>query len=160
MALIWPEIENQDFMNDKMLSANLSLSEAITSQTAIRKKIDNTPNAFVIENLKRIAVNVFQKVREYFEKPIRVSSGYRSFALNKAVGGSKSSQHVTGEALDIQGTNGVTNAEIFYYIKDNLQFDQLIWEYGNDDEPAWVHVSYREMGNRKQVFAIGVDKKF
>ena len=143
-----------------MLSKNLSLKEAITSQTATRKKIDNTPSEAVIDSLKHIAVNVFQKVRDHFGKPIRISSGYRSPALNKAVGGSKSSQHVTGEALDIQGTNDLTNADIFYYIKDNLNFDQLIWEYGNDDEPAWVHVSLRRSGNRKQVFAIGVDKDF
>lgn len=141
------------------LSPNLTLSEAITSQTAIRKKIDNTPSAEVIENLKHVAVNVFQKVRDHFGKPIRLSSGYRSPQLNKEVGGSKSSQHVTGQALDIQGTNGITNAEIFEYIKDNLVFDQLIWEYGNEKEPAWVHVSLRKSNNRKQVFAIGVDKK-
>lgn len=142
------------------LSQNLTLSEAITSQTAIRKKIDNTPSAEVISNLKYVAVNIFQKVRDHFGKPIRLSSGYRSPMLNKEVGGSKSSQHVTGQAFDMQGTNGVTNAEIFEYIKDNLIFDQLIWEYGNDKEPAWVHVSLRKSNNRKQVFAIGVDKKF
>ena len=161
MSLIWPEIEDNSIMMDnKMLSRNLSLQEAVTSQTAIRKKIDNTPSQEVIYNLRRVAVLIFQKVRDHFEKPIRVSSGYRSKALNKAVGGSKSSQHITGEALDIQGTNGVTNAEIFYYIKDNLDFDQLIWEYGNEDNPAWVHVSCRNEGNRKQVFPIGVKKEF
>ncbi len=143
-----------------MLSKNLSLAEAITSQTAIRKKIDNTPSKDVIENLRNVAVNVFQKVRDHFDKPIRLSSGYRSPGLNKAVGGTKSSQHITGEALDIQGTNGVTNADIFYYIKDNLTFDQLIWEFGDENEPAWVHVSLRKSGNRKQVFAIGVKKVF
>lgn len=160
MSLIWPEIENNDFMNDKMLSKNLSLNEAITSQTAIRKKIDNTPTTEVIENLKHVAVNVFQKVRDHFDKPIRLSSGYRSPALNKAVGGSNKSQHVTGQALDIQGTNGVSNADIFYYIKDNLEFDQLIWEYGTADEPAWVHVSLRKQNNRKQVFSIGINLNF
>jgi hypothetical protein len=159
--IIWPEIEDKTFMMDnKMLSKNLSLKEAVTSQTAIRKKIDNTPNELVIENLKHIAINIFQKVREHFGEPIRLSSGYRSLALNKAVGGSKSSQHVTGEALDIQGTNGLTNSQIFYYIKDNLNFDQLIWEYGDEDEPAWVHVSLRKKGNRNQFFAIGVIKDF
>lgn len=138
------------------LSPNLTLSEAITSQTAIRKKIDNTPSAEVIENLKHVAVNVFQKVRDHFGKPIRLSSGYRSPLLNKEVGGSKSSQHVTGQALDIQGTNGVTNAQIFQYIKDNLLFDQLINEFPDKTgEPAWVHVSLRKSNNRKQVLTIG-----
>jgi len=161
MSLIWPEIENPDFMsNNRMLSPNLWLNEVITSQTAIRKKIDNTPSEAVILNLIIVAVHVFQRVRDHFGKPIRVSSGYRSPKLNKEVGGSASSQHVTGEALDIQGTNGVTNAQIFQYIKDNLDFDQLIWEYGTEGEPAWVHVSYRKKGNRKQVFAIGVTKSF
>lgn len=137
-----------------MISKNLSLSECITSQTAERKKIDNTPNADVICALRLVAEKVFQPIREHFGKPIRVSSAYRSPKLNAAIGGSKTSQHVKGEALDLQGTNGVTNAQIYNYIKNNLDFDQLLWEYGTDKEPAWVHVSYKPKGNRKQVLRI------
>ena len=144
-----------------LLSKNLTLDEAITSQTAIRRKIKNIPSQKEIENLVHIAENIFQKVRDHFGVPIRLSSGYRCAELNKAVGGSKHSQHMTGEALDIQGTNGLTNAEIFNYIKDNLVFDQLIWEYGDKKNPAWVHVSLRKYeDNRQQIFAIGVKKSF
>lgn len=141
-------------MENIMISTNLSLAECITSQTAERKKIDNTPNAAVICSLRLVAEKVFQPLRKHFGKPIRVSSGYRSPALNRSIGGSVTSQHVKGEALDLQGTNGVTNAQIYNYIKKNLDFDQLIWEYGTDKEPAWVHVSYKAKGNRKQALRI------
>lgn len=141
-------------MENIMISANLSLAECVTSQTAERKKIDNTPSAVVICSLRLVAEKVFQPLRKHFGKPIRVSSGYRSPALNRSIGGSVTSQHVKGEALDLQGTNGVTNAQIYNYIKSNLDFDQLIWEYGTDKEPAWVHVSYKAKGNRKQILRI------
>lgn len=143
------------------LTENLTLKEAITSQTAERRGLDNTPDKSTINVMRLTAERVFQPVRDHFGKPIRVSSFYRSPAVNKAVGGSATSQHRTGEAIDMQGTNGLTNAEIFEYIRKNLDFDQLIWEYGNSTEPAWVHVSYTaKRKNRKQVFAIGVNKKF
>ena len=143
------------------LSKNLTLAEATTSQTAVRHGLNNKAPAFVIENLKLIAEKVFQPIREHFKKPIRVSSGYRSKELNAKVGGSKNSQHITGQALDLQGTNGITNRQIFDYIKDNLEFDQLINEYPNKyGEPSWVHVSYSRHKNRKQVFSRGVKKTF
>lgn len=143
------------------LSKNLTLREAITSQTAERLGLNNMPSKSIINVMILTAEKVFQPVRDHFGKPIRVSSFYRSPAVNKAVGGSATSQHCTGEAIDMQGTNGLTNAEIFYWIKNNLDFDQLIWEYGNSTEPAWVHVSYTaRRKNRKQVFAIGVKKSF
>ena len=144
----------------KNLSANLTLAEAITSQTATRLKIKNTPTPADVARMVLVANHVFQPVRHFFNTPIRASSFYRSPALNKAVGGSRTSQHMTGEAIDMQGTNGLTNAEIFLYIKNNLDFDQLIWEFGTTKEPAWVHVSYKRNGNRKQVFAVGVNKRF
>jgi hypothetical protein len=106
-----------------------------------------------IENFKKLAENVFQPIRDHFGVPIRISSGYRSAALNKAIGGASSSQHCQGEAIDIDmdGTT-VTNAQIFNYIKDNLNFDQLIWEFGTDTNPDWVHVSYDSAGKqRKQI---------
>ena len=136
------------------LSKNLSLKEAIKSNTATRLGIDNKPEQWEINNLLAVAEKVFQPVRDHFGVPIGVSSGYRSKALNKAIGGSKYSQHMIGEALDIDADiyGKVTNAEIFNYIKDNLEWDQMIWEFGDDDEPNWVHVSYKESGfNRNQI---------
>jgi hypothetical protein len=106
-----------------------------------------------LENFKKLAENVFQPIREHFGVPIHISSGYRSAALNKAVGGSASSQHCTGEAIDIDmdGTD-ITNAQIFHFIKDNLNFDQLIAEFPVNSNPAWVHVSYESTGKqRKQI---------
>jgi len=144
------------------LSKNLTLKEAIKSNTASRLGIENSPEDWEIHNLRAVAENVFQPVRDHFGVPIGVSSGYRSKALNKAIGGSKYSQHMIGEALDIDADiyGKVTNAEIFNYIKNNLEWDQMIWEFGDDDEPNWVHVSYKEAGhNRKQLKRAYRDKK-
>ena len=135
------------------LSENLSLAEVIRSETAKRNGISNKPNPRHLENLKIIAVNIFQPIRNFFQRAIHLSSGYRSEELNAFIKGSKSSQHCTGEALDIDmdGTE-VTNKEVFDYIKDNLEFDQLIWEFGTNDNPDWVHVSYKASGKqRKQI---------
>jgi zinc D-Ala-D-Ala carboxypeptidase len=135
------------------LSKNLSLAEVIRSETAKRRGISNMPTPEHIENFKLLAEKVFQPIRDHFGVPIRISSGYRSKELNTAIGGSLSSQHCQGEAIDIDmdGTT-VTNAEIFNYIKDNLNFDQLIWEFGTDTNPDWVHVSYDSAGKqRKQI---------
>lgn len=135
------------------LSENLSLAEVMRSETAKRKGVSNMPTPEHIENFKKLAENIFQPIRKHFGKPIHISSGYRSAALNKAIGGATSSQHCTGEAIDIDmdGT-AITNAEIFNYIKNNLSFDQLIWEFGTDKNPDWVHVSYESTGKqRKQV---------
>ena len=136
------------------LSKNLTLKEAIKSNTASRLGIDNTPEQWEINNLRAVAENVFQPIRDHFGVPIGVSSGYRCKKLNKAIGGSKYSQHMIGEALDLDADiyGKVTNAEIFNYIKDNLEWDQMIWEFGDEEEPNWVHVSYKEAGNnRKQI---------
>lgn len=136
------------------LSRNLSLKEAIKSNTATNLGIKNIPEDWEIRNLMAVADNIFQPVRDHFGVPIGITSGYRSKELNKAIGGSKYSQHMIGEALDIDADvyGGVTNSEIFNYIKDNLVWDQMIWEFGNDEEPDWVHVSYKENGlNRKQI---------
>lgn len=135
------------------LSKNLSLAEVIRSETAKRKGISNMPTPEHIENFKKLAENVFQPIREHFGVPIHISSGYRSKALNTAVGGSLSSQHCSGEAIDIDmdGTS-ITNAQIFNYIKENLEFDQLIAEFPVNSNPAWVHVSYESSGKqRKQI---------
>lgn len=135
------------------LSKNLSLAEVIRSETAKRRGVSNMPTDAHIANFKLLAEKVFQPIRDHFGVPIHISSGYRSAALNKAIGGAASSQHCTGEAIDIDmdGTS-VTNAQIFNYIKDNLEFDQLIWEFGTDSNPDWVHVSYESTGKqRKQI---------
>jgi zinc D-Ala-D-Ala carboxypeptidase len=135
------------------LSKNLALAEVTRSETAKRKGISNMPTEAHILNLKLVAEKIFQPIREHFGKPIHVSSGYRSKALNDAIGGSLSSQHCSGEALDLDmdGTD-ITNAQVFNFIKDNLDFDQLIWEFGTDGNPDWVHVSYESSGKqRKQI---------
>jgi hypothetical protein len=136
------------------LSKYVSLAEVTRSDTAKRKGIDNSPTVEHLENLKVISEEVFDKVREYFGVPIFISSGYRSAALNKAIGGSATSDHNLGKALDLDQDghgNGVTNADVFNYIKSNLDFDQLIWEFGTDKNPDWVHVGYRKGANRKQI---------
>ena len=136
------------------LSMNLSLSEVLVSQTAKRLQISNEPTKEHLNNLKQIANNIFQPLRDGLGYPIYVSSGYRSEALNKAIkGSSKTSQHMKGQALDLDADvyKGVTNKDIFLFIRDNLDFDQLIWEYGTINSPAWVHVSFFEGKNRGKV---------
>jgi zinc D-Ala-D-Ala carboxypeptidase len=137
------------------LSENLLLSEVIRSESAKRLGIDNMPKGEHLINLKLLAKNIFQPIRDHFKVPIHISSGYRSPALNSAVKGSLTSQHCSGEALDIDmdgSPHGVTNKMVFDYIKDNLNFDQLIWEFGTPANPDWVHVSYSASGKqRKQV---------
>lgn len=135
------------------ISAHITLAEATKSQSAIRLNIPNMPTADVVEKMKHVAENVFERLRAHFGKPIGISSFYRSFALNKAIGGSVTSQHCYGEAMDIDADifGGLTNREIFFYIKDNLDFDQLIWEFGNSKNPDWVHVSLVKGVNRRQV---------
>ena len=137
------------------LSEHLSLAEVIRSETAKRHGISNMPTEEHIANFKLLAEKVFEPIRNNFRCPIHISSGYRSIELNKCIKGSATSQHCTGEAIDIDmdGTpNGVSNKMIFDYIKDNLEFDQLIYEFGNDQNPDWVHVSYESTGKqRKQV---------
>lgn len=138
-------------MSEK-ISLNISYQEATHSNTATRKGIKNVPNAEQLKAMKKVAAKVFQPLRQHFKQPIRINSFFRSAKLNTAIGGSKTSQHCKGEAIDMDATNGVTNAQLFHYIKDNLDFDQLIWEFGTDKEPDWVHVSYKLEGkNRKKV---------
>ena len=133
------------------LSTHLDLSEVIRSDSAKRNGISNMPTPEHIENFKLLAEKIFEPVREHFGVPIRISSGYRSKELNAKIGGSATSQHCKGQAVDIDmdGTS-LTNKQVFDYIKDNLPFDQLIWEFGNEDNPDWVHVSYVPNG-RKQI---------
>ena len=135
------------------ISTNLTLKEVSKSLTATRRGIYNEPQGEHLTNLITLANNVFQPIREHFGKPIFVSSGYRSQDLNKAIGGSQTSQHCKGEAIDIDNDarEYPTNADIFWYVYDHLDFDQMIWEFGDDTNPSWVHVSYKSEGNRKEV---------
>ena len=137
------------------ISKHLSLAEVSRSETAKRKGINNTPSGEHLENFKKLAENIFEPIREHFGVPIHISSGYRSKELNSAIGGSATSQHCSGEAIDIDmdgSASGITNAQVFNFIKDNLHFDQLIWEFGSNSNPDWVHVSYETTGKqRKQI---------
>lgn len=136
------------------ISKNITLAESIKSQSAIRLGINNEPSKEQIEAMKYVAENIFERVRSHFgNKPIAISSFFRNFATNKAVGGSQTSQHCKGEAMDIDADTfgGITNKEIFNYIKDNLDFDQLIWEFGTNNNPDWVHVSLTKGLNKRQV---------
>jgi len=134
------------------ISEHISLKEALRSNTAKRLGINNTPDEEAMANMKVIAQTVFEPLREHFGEPIYISSFYRSPQLNKAIGGSKKSQHCKGEAIDIDDVySKATNADFFNYIKDRLDFDQLIWEFGDDDQPDWVHVSYSIGNNRRRI---------
>lgn len=145
------------------ISEHLDLSELIRSESAKRNGISNMPIEAHIANFKVLAEKVFEPIRNHFRCPIHISSGYRSEALNKAIGGSATSQHSKGQAVDVDmdGTpNGVTNLDIFKFIKDNLIFDQLIAEFPTKGNPNWVHVSYNEGKNRKQILvAKKIDSK-
>jgi zinc D-Ala-D-Ala carboxypeptidase len=136
------------------LSEHLELAEVTRSDSAKRLGISNMPTEEHLKNLKLWAEKIFEPIRIHFNRPIFLSSGYRSKELNaKTPGASLTSQHSSGEAgdIDMDGTE-ITNAQVFNYIKNNLQFDQLIWEYGTDSNPDWVHVSYESTGKqRKQI---------
>jgi len=125
------------------ISNHISNKEGIYITTATRKGIDNTPNEDQRKAMHEIARDIFEPLREWVGGPIRINSFFRSSELNKAIGGSTSSQHCKGQAMDIDdGGCKKTNAEMYYWIKENLNFDQMIWEFGTDDNPNWVHISY------------------
>ena len=133
----------------KRISKHISYKEAVGSNYAKQKGIKNKPNEEQVENMKLLAEEVFEPLREWVDAPIKVNSMFRSLELNTALKGSKTSSHMKGEAMDITSMGGKSNLEMFHYIKDNLCFDQLIWEFGK--EPKWLHVSYNKDNNRKQV---------
>tara|TARA_R110001592_G_scaffold63603_1_gene195120 strand:- start:23 stop:484 length:462 start_codon:yes stop_codon:yes gene_type:complete len=125
------------------ISNNITYAEAIHSSTAKRKQIDNTPSPTQIEAMKLLAEKVFEPLRRWVDGPIKVNSFFRSSSLNEAIGGAASSQHCKGQAIDIDDVyGGKSNAEMFNWIKENLDFDQMIWEFGTDTQPNWIHVSY------------------
>ena len=127
----------------KNISKHVSYEEGVRSNTALRLGIENTPRAEQLEKMSVVANEVFEPLREWVGGPIKINSFFRCYKLNKAIGGSKTSQHMSGQAMDIDDTFGCkTNAEMFNYVKDNLDFDQMIWEFGDDDNPDWVHISF------------------
>lgn len=128
-----------------------TIEELTRSATATARGIDNTPTPEIKANLERLVDKVLDGLREIYGKPITVNSGYRCPELNKAVGGSKTSDHMNGFSADITASCKKENAILFQIIKDNFDFDQLIWEKGNSEYPDWVHVSYNPNRLRKQV---------
>ena len=134
------------------ISKHITYKEATKSVTALRLGIENTPNDYELQNMELIAEKVFEPLRRAVNGPIKINSFFRCEELNKAIGGSSRSQHCQGRAIDVDDFYGyVSNAYMYYYIKDNLDFDQLIWEFGTDTNPDWVHVSYVDGdSNRKR----------
>tara|TARA_B100000963_G_C22504658_1_gene615445 strand:- start:144 stop:605 length:462 start_codon:yes stop_codon:yes gene_type:complete len=125
------------------ISKNISYKEGVYSITADRLGLENKPNEEQLANMKTIAEKIFQPLREWVGAPIKINSFFRSPELNKAIGGSTKSQHCHGQAIDIDDTFGhATNAVMFKWIKENINFDQMIWEFGDDKNPNWVHISY------------------
>ena len=126
-----------------MISKHISYKEGVYSVTATRRGINNTPNDEQLDNMELVANEVFEPLRPWVGGPIKINSFFRGPELNTAIGGSSKSQHCKGQAIDIDDTfHKATNAEMYYYIKENLDFDQIIWEFGDDDNPDWVHISY------------------
>jgi D-alanyl-D-alanine dipeptidase len=128
------------------LSEHVTIAEFEHSTTAVAKKLDNRMNAQQIESARLLCENIFEPIRKFRGKAIKINSGFRGMALNRAIGGASSSQHCKGEAIDLPLTK-----QEFYVIKDSLDYDQLIYEFGTKEQPQWVHISYKKTGNRKQV---------
>ena len=125
------------------ISKHVSYKEGVHSITALRLGLKNDPSDSHLLNMKLIAEKVFEPLRIHVVGPIKINSVYRGPELNKAIGGSSKSQHCHGQAMDIDDTYGhASNAEMFEWIKANLDYDQMIWEFGTDENPDWVHVSY------------------
>ncbi len=145
----------------RKISEHISYKEGTYSRTADRRGLDNTPNIEQIKCMQEIARDIFEPLREFVGGPIKINSFFRGEPVNTAIGGSKYSQHMKGQAMDIDDTFGYkTNAEMYYYIKDNLNFDQLIWEFGDNKNPNWVHVSYvTHRPNRKKLTIAYRDSK-
>ena len=137
-------------------SKHVSWKEGVYSRTAERKGLDNIPNAEQKKCMHDVAQYLFEPLREWVGGPIKINSFFRGKPTNTAIGGSKYSQHMKGQAMDIDDTFGhKTNAEMFHYIKDNLDFDQMVWEFGTeypDGNPNWLHISYvTHRANRKKL---------
>jgi hypothetical protein len=136
-----------------MISEHISYHEGTYSQTGVRRDLDNTPDDDQLKRMEEVAENLFEPLREWVGGPIKINSFFRGEPVNTAIGGSRKSQHMKGQAIDIDDTFGhKTNAEMYHYIKDNLDFDQLIWEFGTDKNPNWLHISWvSHRPNRKKL---------
>jgi len=134
------------------ISEHITKKEATFSATALRKGIENETGEYELQNMELIAEKVFEPLRKAVNGPIKINSFFRSEELNKAIGGSSRSQHCQGRAMDLDDTYGyMSNKDMYHYIKENLDFDQMIWEFGTKDNPSWVHVSYIDAdSNRKR----------
>lgn len=134
-----------------MISKHITMAEATNSETAKKLGISNLPNDVELANMKLVAEKCFEPIREWYGKPLRINSFFRSAKLNSSIGGSSgTSQHCLGQAIDLSSENNAENKKIFLWAKDNLVYDQIIYEYGNDDGCDWAHISYKPTGNRKQ----------
>ena len=131
------------------ISTHISFEEATKSETAIRKGIKNIPNKEQLENMKLVADKCFEPIRLFFKVAIFINSFFRCIELNKIIGGSKTSEHCEGKAIDIDGKHLIKNSKIFFWALENLKFTQLIWEFGDNENPEWVHISY-DKNNLKQ----------
>ena len=136
-----------------MISKHISYHEGTYSQTGVRRDLDNTPDDDQLKRMEEVAENLFEPLREWVGGPIKINSFFRGEPVNTAIGGSRKSQHMKGQAIDIDDTFGhKTNAEMYHYVKDNLDFDQLIWEFGTDENPNWLHISWvSHRPNRKKL---------
>lgn len=138
-----------------MISKHITIEEATQSPTALRMGIKNFPNNDELEAMKYVAENLFEPIREWYNAPIKINSFFRCVALNKAVKGSLTSGHVLGNSIDISGGNKIENKKIFDFIKTSgLNYDQVIWEYGDNTGPIWVHISLKKNNNRKQLLYV------
>jgi len=135
------------------ISKHISWHEGTYSRTGERRDLDNTPNEDQLKCMKEVAENLFEPLREWVGGGIKINSFFRGEPVNTAIGGSTKSQHMKGQAIDIDDTFGhKTNAEMYHYIKDNLDFDQMIWEFGTDKNPNWLHISWvSHRPNRKKL---------
>jgi zinc D-Ala-D-Ala carboxypeptidase len=134
-----------------MISKHITMAEATNSETAKKLGISNLPNDVELANMKLVAEKCFEPIREWYGKPLRINSFFRSAKLNSSIGGSSgTSQHCLGQAIDLSSGNNAENKKIFLWAKDNLVYDQIIYEYGDDNGCDWVHISYKPTGNRKQ----------
>lgn len=133
-----------------MISKHITYSEATHSEKAVKNKVSNVPNEAQLEAMQHVAINLFEPLREWYAKPIKINSFFRSLEVNKLVGGAATSQHCKGEAIDISAGSKAENKKLFDYVCKNLNFDQVILEFGGQ----WVHISLKKNNNRKQILHI------